>query len=476
MAVFDRRSCGLLRSCPFWAEEGAWQARRGLKRRGATAAAGSNGRVATGDVTPATDGFTAVTPPTPPRDTAWREFHTVFGPMVIAFPGAAAIASTVVYLMPPFFDDPRSNGVLAVLAGVAFGLVIWVSCAFMLRRLSRADGANPCVHGELARDYLSLRARLDALSATTDTVAVCAVHEARLQLDPVGTDLGIDGPHGASVGSRWTLGSGYTAVWRRLHRAEECLINIEPVEAVVAQALNDELRLQGARMPMRSDLLAKLRQALIAIDPASARYLGQSTRAPESGAGAEPEARMVIRMVRHAISEFRDDRRDGLIRARNNLLGTALYTSLIAYLVLGLAMVAGTSTRIVTAAAAFFLVGATVGLFRHLRLASARDTQMEEDYGLATARLIQRPLFSGLAAVGGVILTALLPRLAPSGTVTPSLTTLDQIFNLTTHPEYLVVAAVFGLTPSLLMAGLQKQAESYKADLKSSEPAESTPH
>ena len=57
----------------------------------------------------------------------------------------------------------------------------------MLRRLSRADGANPCVHGELARDYLSLRARLDALSSTTDAVAQCAVHEARLQLDPVGS-------------------------------------------------------------------------------------------------------------------------------------------------------------------------------------------------------------------------------------------------------------------------------------------------
>ncbi len=443
----------------------------------ATVGAGSNGHVAADDVTTMTDGFAAITPPPAPHDTAWREFRTVFVPMVIAFPGAAAVASTVVYLMPPVFTDPRSNGVLAVLAGVAFGLVIWVSASFMLRRLSRADGANPCVYGELARDYLSLRARLDALSATPDVVAQCAVHEARLQLDPVGADLGIDGPRGASVGSRWTIGSGYTSVWRRLHRAEECLINIEPVEAVVAQALNDELRLQGARMPMRADLLAKLRQALIAIDPESARYLGQSTRAPESGRGAEPEARMVIRMVRHAISEFRDDRRDGLIRARNNLLGTALYTSLIAYLVLGLAMVAGTSTQIVTAAAAFFLVGAAVGLFRHLRLASARDTQMEEDYGLATARLIQRPLFSGLAAVGGVILTALLPRLAPAGAAgTTSLTTLDQIFNLTTHAEYLVVAAVFGLTPSLLMAGLQKQAESYKADLKSSEPAESTPH
>ena len=261
----------------------------------------------------------------------------MFVPLVITFPGAAAVASTVIYLMPPTFTDARWNGVLAVLAGVAFGLLIWVSSSFMLRRLSRADGANPCVHGELVRDYLSLRARLDALESTTDPVALCAVHEARLQLDPVGSDLGVDGADGASVGSRWTLGSGYTSVWRRLHRAEECLINIEPPEAVIAQALNDELRLQGARMPMRADLLAKLRQALLAIDPESARYLGQSTRAPESGAGAEPEARMVIRMVRHAISEFRDDRRDGLIRARNNLLGTALYTSLIAYLVLGLA-------------------------------------------------------------------------------------------------------------------------------------------
>ena len=442
-------------------------------------AVGANGHVAAGDVTPATpataDGYAAITPPPAPRDTAWREFRTVFVPFVITFPGAAAVASTVLYLMPPIFTDPRWNGVLAVLAGSAFGLAIWIAASVMLRRLSRADGANPCVHGELVRDYLSLRARLDALESTTDPVALCAVHEARLQLDPVGSDLGVDGA-GASVGSRWTLGSGYTSVWRRLHRAEECLINIEPPEAVIAQALNDELRLQGARMPMRSDLLAKLRQALLAIDPESARY-GQSTRPPESGGGAEPEARMVIRMVRHAISEFRDDRRDGLIRARNNLLGTALYTSLIAYLVLGLAMVAGTSTRIITAAAAFFLVGATVGLFRHLRLASARDTQMEEDYGLATARLIQRPLFSGLAAVGGVILTALLPRLAPAGTTTTtSLTTLDQIFNLTNHAEYLVVAAVFGLTPSLLMAGLQRQAESYKADLKSSEPAESTPH
>ncbi len=441
-------------------------------------AVGRNGDGAVADVTPATpDGYAALVPPAAPRDTAWREFRTVFVPLVITFPGAAAVASTVIYLMPPIFTDARWNGVLAVLAGVAFGLLIWISSSFMLRRLSRADGANPCVHGELVRDYLSLRARLDALESTTDPVALCAVHEARLQLDPVGSDLGVDGADGASVGSRWTLGSGYTSVWRRLHRAEECLINIEPPEAVIAQALNDELRLQGARMPMRADLLAKLRQALLAIDPESARYLGQSTRAPESGAGAEPEARMVIRMVRHAISEFRDDRRDGLIRARNNLLGTALYTSLIAYLVLGLAMVAGTSTRIITAASAFFLVGATVGLFRHLRLASARDTQMEEDYGLATARLIQRPLFSGLAAVGGVILTALLPRLAPaSTTTTTSLTTLDQIFNLTNHAEYLVVAAVFGLTPSLLMAGLQKQAESYKADLKSSEPAESAPH
>lgn len=437
----------------------------------ATKAVGRNGRVAADDVTTAAGGSTSLAARPARGDTRWSEICTVFVPLIIVCPGAAAIAATIVYLMPPAFTDPRSNGVLAILAGAAFGMLVWACSALLLRRLSRADGANPCVHGELVRKYLSVRARLDAVTNGPEG-ATAAAREATLQLESVPVDLGLVDSE-AVVGSRWPLGFGYTSVWRRLHRAEECLIAVEPVAAVIGQALQDELRLQGARMPMSASLLAKVRQAMVVVDAESARYLDHPAGGAETPGAGEAEARVVIRQVRHAINEFRDDRRDGLIRARNNLLGTAVYTSLIAFLVLGLAMVAGTSQRIVTAASAFFLVGAAVGLFRHLRSASARDTEMEEDYGLATARLIQRPLFSGLAAVGGVILTALLPRLTPSGSPgTGPLTTLDQIFNLSTHPEYLVVAAVFGLTPTLLMAGLQRQAESYKADLKSSEPAE----
>jgi hypothetical protein len=281
-----------------------------------TKGAGRNGGGGARDVTAATGTFAALDAPPRPREGRVAEIRTVFLPLVITFPGAAAIASTVVYLMPPIFTDPRSNGVLAVLAGTAFGIAVWACSAVMLRHLSRADGANPCVHGELTRGYLSLRARLDALAAAKDAVAACAVHEAQLQLEPVGAELGLERRGGASVGIRWMLGSGYTTLWRRLHRAEECLITIEPAEAVVAQALNDELRLAGARIPMRASMLVKLRQALVAIDPGSARYLEQATVARSQGAGAEPEARMVIRMVRHGINEYRDDRREGLVRAR----------------------------------------------------------------------------------------------------------------------------------------------------------------
>jgi hypothetical protein len=46
---------------------------------------------------------------------------------------------------------------------------------------------------------------------------------------------------------------------------------------------------------------------------------------------------------------------------------------------------------------------------------------------------------------------------------------LKYIFNLDNNIMGLVVAAVFGLTPGLLFEQIQKQAEKYKTDLRSSE-------
>ena len=106
-----------------------------------------------------------------------------------------------------------------------------------------------------------------------------------------------------------------------------------------------------------------------------------------------------------------------------------------------------------------------MGLFNQLYLDASAETATE-DYGLTTARLLHTPLFSGLAAVGGVLLIPILTS-GVNG-AQPSLS-LAKVFNLTQTPFSFVLAAIFGLTPTVLISRLHQEAEQYKADLKSSE-------
>jgi hypothetical protein len=89
---------------------------------------------------------------------------------------------------------------------------------------------------------------------------------------------------------------------------------------------------------------------------------------------------------------------------------------------------------------------------------------LQDDFGLSAARLIHTPLFSGLAALGGVVLVHMLESGARLS--------LADIFNLQQNEIGLVTAGIFGLTPALLVTGLQKQVERYKADLRTSQAAE----
>ena len=147
-----------------------------------------------------------------------------------------------------------------------------------------------------------------------------------------------------------------------------------------------------------------------------------------------------------------------------------------AYSVLGLGLVLEVSTTAVASGVAYYLIGGVIGLFQQLRAASAADTVTEEDYGLSTARLIHTPLFSGIAAVAGVALAVLAPVAAPKtateGSGVQPTAKLSQVFDIENYPAGVVVAAIFGLTPSLLITRLQQQAEQYKADLRGSEAAE----
>jgi hypothetical protein len=51
-------------------------------------------------------------------------------------------------------------------------------------------------------------------------------------------------------------------------------------------------------------------------------------------------------------------------------------------------------------------------------------------------------------------------------------TTLSSIFNIQTYPFSIIIAAIFGITPGLLVDQLKQQTEQYKRDLRSTRSAE----
>jgi hypothetical protein len=287
------------------------------------------------------------------------------------------------------------------------------------------------------------------------------------------------------VSAEWLLGIGYVRLWERVHRGEEALIMVQPTERVIADALGDQLRLQGSSIDNRDELLLRVRTAVDVLCARAGVILRASTPAGPPAPAAPPPAYTVadeqlaletLRGVRRAIDEFRDECRLGLVRARNQLFRTVLGTAIVAYLLLALAIGVSVPRYTLIAATSFFLVGAVVGLFNRLYLDASTQTAVE-DYGLSFARLVHTPLFSGLAALGGVLVIPMLSVLVnPVGAASQPDTTnaivapaLADIFDVVKRPFGLVIAAIFGLSPATLISRLQQEADQYKTGLKSSE-------
>jgi hypothetical protein len=278
----------------------------------------------------------------------------------------------------------------------------------------------------------------------------------------------------------WALGYGYVRLWERLHRVEEEKLFAAPPDELIAEAARDTLRLQGSNIDNRDQLLDQLQRSTsvlafnagvsAGVVPASASGVGGL--APPFHPPDDLIARRLIRQVRRAINEYRDDRRLALVRARNQLLKTIILTALVTYQLVVLAVLSGVPRPAFTSAVAYFLIGATVGLFNRLYLDASTETAVE-DYGLSAARLLHTPLLCGLAALGGALIVPLLSaQITPAvdiGTAAVAAPPLAVIFDITRRPFTLVLAAVFGLTPSALISRLQSEAEKYKSDLKSSE-------
>lgn len=184
---------------------------------------------------------------------------------------------------------------------------------------------------------------------------------------------------------------------------------------------------------------------------------------------SEMTSRATLRVVMHAINDFRDSRRAEMIRARNRLLLTIFVTSLLAYGIEIVVLLAGAPPSSLIAAILFFLVGATVGLLDRLRR-EARSSSAMDDYGLFEARLLHTPLLSGLAAVGGVLLINVIPALTTAMSADPKAAvgtiSLGSIYSVS-NVGGILMAAVFGLTPGAFFDGLQKQADVLRKDLES---------
>jgi len=447
--------------------------------------------------------------------------------MILAISSATTV---VVYLLPGIRGkgdvDNSWARLVAPAAGIAAAAAVAAGVAISGRSRSTADRAIPSLFGELGRQWETLNTEVTALCESApkdgqdrppqspDTQVACAT--ARAQRDFIGRELGRLPPLSEDTGPgpdiRWVTGTGYIELWTRLHDADEALFVVSSDDAVVGEGLHDEMRIKDSNIRNEDDFLTKLRRAVLVMG--GGQYLTPTPPLPQLNEVDTTEqgkrlARATLRDVRSVVNQYRDGRREALVRGRNHLAAVGMLTGLTAYALLALAVLVQAPAKGIMAAAAFYLVGAVVGLFDQLRLSSRGRTPTEEDYGLERARLVYAPILSGLAAVGGVAITALLyatvsgslivyqppPTPPAQASATPTTAsaqvtnsqaqsganvltlpspTLNEVFDLDSNQFGLVLAAVFGLTPGLLVSRLQGQADRIKADLQSTSAPETS--
>jgi len=371
-----------------------------------------------------------------------------------------------------------------VLLGMLVTFAAWLLISIPMSFLTSRDRVNARSYGLLISRLGQLETRLNVIQNRNpdpdklEEYQEVALEEAYNNFQELDTML-----YESTTRLPWVLGLGYVNAWGRLHRAEEALIDVEPVEMVIRGAYHDKMAITDSQMSNSSDLLNELRTSVKALDPAMGDLFSgvklddnqAHKKGPDQpgtkGPSPEAEARLTIREIRQTLNEFRDHLWEGLIRGRNRLVGIIFVTSLATYLLLCVTILSASPEKsspqsvrpAILAAATFYIIGATAGLFVRIFQESAVITAID-DYGLSITRLLITPLLSGLASVGGVLITALLYGALSGGQTIYSLQGISQLQELL----YLLVAAIFGFTPNLVSGRVWKSAESYMSALLSS--------
>ena len=348
---------------------------------------------------------------------------------------------------------PAIDPAWAIPIGVGVALLCWLAIAALSAGNLTAKGSNERAYGEVKARTRTLAARFSNVTDDGST----AYAEIKEHLNWLGGQL-----EDPTADSAWASGVAYLDAWVAVHRAEEALLEFAKASDLAGEILHDQLRVRSSRLGAESTLLSQRLD-----EAAKALGLGENGRARAAvDPSALAEARAVAREVRHAINDFRDARWDGLVRARIRLTKSTQMTSWTAYLLLGIAIVLDAPPGAIGAAVVFYLVGAVIGLFARLR-SDARLDEAVEDYGLAVARLRQTVVASGLAALAGVVLFGIS---AGAGlTAEPKAVSMVTIFNVST-PGGLLIAAIFGLAPNLLLDRLRTKSDEYRRELGDTAP------
>jgi hypothetical protein len=391
------------------------------------------------------------------------------------------------------------GSIMSVLLGIALGFLGWIILALMAQSFASIDRANPAVYHELRSRFEALQPQIeDAIKHIQENTKnddgkgddneslhwrwKSAIAEMKQYCSRLKEALGDKEPPKRVPEARdWIQGYGYINLWAQLNRLDELLILFRPVQNLTNDAFEVILCLRGSPIDNRDMLTTRLQTAERSLTQRHGIY-DESSGTENSSPSGRPSmddftAREAILKITRMLNEYRDERRTGLVRARNQLLKTVTLTSFVIFALLASALLAEVHTQNVVGAAAFFGIGAVMGLFSRLRPNTSSKISTE-DFGLATARLLHAPLFSGLAALGGVLIIPLLADIGTSIAATHAtsalssapLAGLKEIFTIGERPFNLVLAAIFGLSPSVLITRLQQEAEQYKTDLKSTGP------
>lgn len=423
----------------------------------------------------------------------------------VLMPTIAAALTGILYIVT------RQNFQISLLWAVVATFLAWIGLSVPCTALIRIETVNPRSFGLLRSEMALYEPHCNNHCQAEDRPGSEASTSFHNLQEFMRTASGLS----------WMLETGYITSWETLSRVKEAFMEIYPDAVVVGEAFTDWLCIKGSKIPNSEFLLRNSAQAVCTLapsatvfftenllpanDPSGPSSAGAFTRPATTGNSvpsvaqesspppssshdsaapsptvdlyaqqqAREQAKSILRQIRITLNRYIYDRWEALVHTRNLLLATIAIAGTVIYLLIALAVVTKVPIPSLAAGMVFYTVGATSGLFGWLYRGSRTDATVD-DYGLMPARLIATPLLSGLAGIGGVVITAVLYKALLRASVPPNhadiTTSLGAIFSL--DPSLILAAALFGLVPSLIIGTLLKQSRLYVEDLKAVRPSD----